>query len=101
MNRQRFDREYLLEAIRNSLNRLMRGWVDLIQLHNPGLRVIEDPSVKEAMNEVKNSGLAKQTAPPWARGQRIEWGLAAINMSYEALMFAFNALEQESGGTLN
>ena len=61
--RQRFDREYLLKAIRDSLNRLMRNWVDLIQLHNPGLRLIGDPSVMGVMDKVKNSGLAKQMPP--------------------------------------
>ena len=55
---------------------------------------MDDSSVKEAMNEIKNSGLAKHISVALRpEANVLNEGLAAIKMGYEATMFVFNALE--------
>lgn len=98
---QRFDPQYLLYAVRKSLERLGRSYVDLLQLHNPPLEVIEDEVVFETMERIVNEGLALHVGVSLGPEVNVlREGLAAISRGYETIMFVFNILEQEPARTL-
>jgi aryl-alcohol dehydrogenase-like predicted oxidoreductase len=98
---QRFDPEYLEFAVKRSLERLGRRYIDVLQLHNPPLHVIRDPGVFGAMRRIIECGLAMHIGI--ALGPEVNVlreGVEAMGMGYEVLMFVFNALEQEPARTL-
>ena len=90
-----FDREYLKNACENSLQRLGLDCVDLYQMHGPGVEVIRDGEMWDALEELKKEGKIK------AYGISImatEEGVAALEAApgLDALMCTYNILEQEN-----
>lgn len=95
---QNFSRDYLDKALRNSLRRLNRDYVDVLMLHNPRMHVIMDEEVMEWMRGIKRDGYAKSIGV--SLGPTLGWGeegLAAMARGYEALEYIYNIIEQVPG----
>lgn len=54
-----FSAEYIRTAVRESLKRLNRDWIDLYQLHNPSRPMIEDGQIFDVLDELKKEGLIR------------------------------------------
>jgi aryl-alcohol dehydrogenase-like predicted oxidoreductase len=63
--RKRFEPEYLRECCRKSSERLQRGCLDVLLLHNPGAPTLERPEVIDTLTELK------------AQGKLAAWGVSA------------------------
>jgi aryl-alcohol dehydrogenase-like predicted oxidoreductase len=85
--RKRFDPSYLREACRRSSQRLQRGCLDVLLLHNPGAPTLERADVIDTLGELK------------AQGSIAAWGVsagsaavaqAALGRGAEVLELAYN-----------
>ncbi|MGC8571011.1 MAG: aldo/keto reductase [Caldivirga sp.] len=97
---QSFDPSYIKYAALKSIERLGRR-VNLLQIHNPPLEVVRSRELYDTLMGLVKDGYIEHVGV--ALGPEINVlneGLAAMETGYEALMFVFNALEQEPARTL-
>lgn len=95
---QNFSLDYLEQALRNSLKRLNRDYVDILMLHNPRLDTIMNTEVFRWLEGVKRDGYARVIGV--SLGPTLGWeeeGLAAIRMGYGAMEYIYNIIEQRPG----
>ena len=100
--RLNFDLDYLRYAVEQSLKRLNTDYIDILMLHNPKMRNIEDRKVFEFMESLRRDGIARSVGV--ALGPTLGWleeGLKAIEVGYQGLEFIFNFIEQEPGRTFD
>ena len=99
---QDFRPEYLVRAAEASRRRLGVERIDLLQLHNPPLNVLRDPSVYKALRTIVREGIAEETGV--ALGPETDvlpHALEALkHEEVSSLQFVYNMLEQEPGATI-
>ncbi|GAB6947255.1 aldo/keto reductase [Vulcanisaeta sp. JCM 16161] len=97
---QNFSVNYIVNAVRESFNRLGRK-ITLLQLHNPPINVIRDKELHKALLKLVEDGYVEHVGVALGPETNIlNEGLAAIDEGYESIMFVFNILEQEPGRSL-
>ena len=98
---RRYDAGFLLEAAARSAERLCKKPVDLVQIHNPPREVLESGELWEAVDRLREEGLAAHVGValgpetdvlPHARA-----ALSRGGARVESLQFVYNMLEQEPG----
>jgi len=96
---QKFDEEFVRYALRQSLERLETGYIDLYNLHNPKMDAIQDDSVFRLLNQLINEGKIRHygAALGPAIGWRDEGILAMENRNVTAIQTVYNILEQDPG----
>ncbi len=99
---QRFDKEFTIKALRNSLERLQTDYVDMYGLHNPKLKHIRDDSIFNVLDSFITDGKIKTYQV--ALGPAIGWtqeGLEAMERpNVTAVQTVYNILEQTPGNEL-
>ncbi|WP_243679633.1 aldo/keto reductase [Vulcanisaeta souniana] len=97
---QNFSVSYIINAVRESFNRLGRR-ITLLQLHNPPINVIRDKELHRALLRLVEEGYVEHLGVALGPETNVlNEGLAAIDEGYESIMFVFNVLEQEPGKSL-
>jgi aryl-alcohol dehydrogenase-like predicted oxidoreductase len=85
--RKRFDPTYLREAFDRSSARLEREVVDVVLLHNPSLRALENGAATRALEELRERGRIKA----WGVSVgSVECGKKAIEQGAQVLELAYN-----------
>jgi aryl-alcohol dehydrogenase-like predicted oxidoreductase len=96
---QRWDGEFVREALEASLARLGADHLDLYQLHNPRMDAVERDDTFEALEELKVEGKIREYGG--ALGPAIGWrdeGVRAIETRQIAsVQTVYNLLEQDPG----
>jgi aryl-alcohol dehydrogenase-like predicted oxidoreductase len=89
-----FSRQWVLQAVEDSLRRLQTGYIDLYQLHSPDRDFQYTPEVFDVFEELKQSGKIRYygvSVGPWEHGVSvIETGRG------DALQVLFNLLQREA-----
>ena len=96
--RTNFSRDYILFAIKKSVERLGTDYVDLYQLHNPTLEMIREGKIFEPMRQLKEAG----TIRFWGVSIHapIE-GVEAIRVGKpDSIQVVYNILRQEASEIL-
>jgi len=97
--RQNFTPEFILFALRKSLERLETDYIDLYQLHNPRIETINDPQVWETLEQLRNESKIRYYGV--ALGPAIGWldeGVTSMKTADSvSLQTVYNMLEQEPG----
>lgn len=99
---QRFDEEFTKRALRNSLERLQTGYLDMYGLHNPKLHHIRDDGIFDVLNGFAAEGKIRtcQVALGPAIGWRQEGMEAMERRNVSAVQTVYNILEQTPGNEL-
>ena len=96
---QRWDPDFLEEALDGSLRRLETDYVDLWQFHNPRMDALERDDVWTFLERVKASGKVRSVGV--ALGPAIGWedeGVYVLNeRPVDAVQIIYNALELDPG----
>jgi aryl-alcohol dehydrogenase-like predicted oxidoreductase len=99
---QRWDKQFVREALEGSLKRLGTDRVDLYQLHNPRMEAVESDETFEALEELRGEGKLRHYGV--ALGPAIGWreeGLRALETrDVTSVQTVYNLLEQDPGRDL-
>ena len=94
--------DHARRALEASLRRLRTDYVDLYQLHNPGMEALERDDLFEVLDELRAQGRIR--AYGVALGPKIGWreeGLRALReRGVQSVQTVYNVLEQEPGAEL-
>jgi len=95
---QDFRPDYLRRAVEGSLRRLRTDYLDLFQLHSPGVAAIESREWQPALEELKRVGKIRYYG---IAVDTIEAGLAALRCpGVSSVQFTLSLLEQRSATEL-
>jgi aryl-alcohol dehydrogenase-like predicted oxidoreductase len=92
-----FTPDYVRFAVERSLERLGTGWIDLLQLHNPPIKLIAAMETWEALEQLKREGLIRfygvSVHPP-------EEGIAAVSATMpDTVQIVYNLARREAEDT--
>ena len=96
--RQNFSPAYVRSALEKSLERLKTDYIDIYQLHNPPLKLIENPASYELLQELKREGKIRT----WGISifDPIE-GLTALKVAHpDCLQVVYNIFSPKAGEEL-
>lgn len=86
--RKRFDPDHLRKSVERSRERLRRGTIDLVLLHNPSREAIEKGEATGLLDEL----VAERAIRAWGvSAGSVEVGRAAIGKGAQVLSLAYNA----------
>ncbi len=92
--RQKFDRNYLINAIEGSLKRLQTDYLDLFQLHSPPSEVLRTPEVWQTLEMLKNQGKIRYYG---VSCDKVEDALICLQQpGLSSLQLEINWLQQEA-----
>ena len=97
---QRFEREFMRDAVHRCLERLETDRIDVLQLHNVKMEHVRDPEVWETLRELQREG--KLLAWGAAFGPAIGWLYEALELverepDINTIQMIWNILEQHPG----
>ncbi len=93
---QRWDKNFIRASCESSLKRLHRDYIDLYQLHNPRLTTLQQDSLFEELDNLKNQGKIRYYAV--AIGPDLGWleeGKFAIDNLGIPIQMIYSVIEQE------
>lgn len=96
--RQNFSDQYIRFALDKSLERLRTDYIDVYQLHNPSMKLIEQPETYDLLKELKREGKIRT----WGISvfDPVE-GLAALKVGRpDCLQLVYNVFAQKPGEDL-
>jgi aryl-alcohol dehydrogenase-like predicted oxidoreductase len=90
-----FSAAHIIQSVENSLRRLRKGTIDLLQLHNPAPEVVQIPDVVACLESLQTAGKIRY----WGVSVRIvPEGLQMIRDGFRgsSMQVVFNLLRQEA-----
>jgi aryl-alcohol dehydrogenase-like predicted oxidoreductase len=97
---QRFDKDYLIFAVEQSLRRLQTDRIDVLQLHNVKMEHVRDQRIWETLRDLQRAGKIRVWGA--AFGPAIGWLYEAVELCERepdvgTIQMIWNVLEQDPG----